>query len=185
VASRGDGHSLGHALVNAIAAAADGTIGVRKSYTARGWHAQISRLTSSPRGYLAAEKAGLSVSHRTLVDWLAERRDPSPANQRLIAKAYQIMAGRWPAEIERKQIEIFGSVKIGGDERDRGTKNTAPLRVDGAPGGWDRIRVAWEAGDVDPEDVEEWWIEDVLEADLGESSEPWEFPGSSYTVVIG
>jgi hypothetical protein len=190
VASSGTGPTLGSALIAALAAAAGGTVGVRRSYTAKGWHAQISKLTSSDRGYQAAAAAGLSVNHRTLVDWLAERRDPSPANQRLIAKAYALMAGRWPAEVEQRVLEIRGRVRIGDDDRDRGGtstkgRGTAGLLVDGGAGDWSQLRDAWESGDVDPEDVEEWFIEDILEADLGESSEAWEFPGGSYTVVIG
>lgn len=186
MASSGSGDSLGRALINAIANESDGTIGVRKSYTATGWHAQISKLTSSPRGYLAAEKAGLSVNHRTLVDWLAERREPSKANQALIDKAYGFMRGRWPDAVERRRVDIHGVVKIGDDERERGNgTGRAPLTVDGNVGDWRRLRDAWNANEVSPEDFEEWFIEDVLEADLGESSEPWEFPGSSYTVQIG
>lgn len=185
MASSGHGDSLGRALINAIAAAAGGTVGVRRSYTAQGWHAQISKLTSSPRGYLAAESAGLSVNHRTLVDWLAERREPSPANQSRIARAYQIMAGRWPEEVERQRVDISGMVKIGDDERDRGTAGRAALTVDGSVGDWGQMRRAWNDGQVDEEEFEDWFVEDVLEADLGDSSEPWEFTGSSYTVVIG
>lgn len=182
----GHGDSMGRALVNALANAADGTIGVRKSYTAKGWHAQISKLTSSPRGYQAAAKVGLSATERTLKDWLAERVEPNKRNQTLIDKAYQIMAGRWPAEVESaRNIEISGVVKIGGDSRNRGADGHAPLRIDGTVGDWGRMRDAWNEGDVEADDFEEWFIEDVLEADLGETSEPFEFPGTSYTVAIG
>ena len=182
----GSGSSFGEALVNAIAAAAGGTIGVRRSYTAKGWHAQISKLTSSPRGYEAAHKAGLSVNHRTLVDWLAERREPSRANQDLIAKAYQLMAGRWPIEIEHKRFRIYGEVRIGDDVRDRGANGTAPLEIDGSmamSNDWHAMRTAWESGEVDPEDFEEEFIH-IIEADLGEMSDPPEFTGTSYQVVI-
>jgi hypothetical protein len=176
---------MGRALINAIADAAGGAVGVRKSYTATGWHAQISKLTSSPRGYLAAERAGLSVNHRTLVDWLAERREPSKANQNLIAAAYRMMAGSWPKHIERQEVEIRGEVSIGDDVRNRGARGTSGLVIDGSAGDWRRMRDAWEAGETDPDDFEDWFIEDVLEADLGESSEPWEFTGNDYEVLIG
>lgn len=175
----GHGDSLGRALVNALAEAAGGTVGVRKSYTAKGWHAQISKLTSSPRGYLAAEKAGLSVNHRTLVDWLAERREPSAANQRKIATAYAMMAGRWPEEVEGREFSIRGLIKTGEDER------TRTLSVDSGPAVWRRMKEAWEDGEVDDDDFEEWFIEDVIEMDIGEGSDGWEFPGPSYTVTIG
>lgn len=183
----GDGSSFGEALINAIAAAADGTVGMRRSYRAKGWHAQISKLTSSPRGYQAAARVGLSANDRTLRDWLAERREPNKANQGLIDKAYRAMAGRWPSEIEGRKFRISGEVTLGDDTRDRGNGIHAPLEIDGSqagPAGWDRMRRAWEAGDVDEEDFEEWFIEDVLEADLGEMSTRPEFNGPAYTVEI-
>jgi hypothetical protein len=170
---------MGRALVNALADAADGTIGVRKSYTAKGWHAQISKLTSSPRGYLAAEKAGLSVTARTLKAWLAEDVEPSRANQSLIAKAYAIMAGRWPAEVEGRQFAITGKIQTGEDDR------TRTLNIDSTPALWSRMKQAWEDGEVDPDDFEDWFIEDVIEMDIGEGSDGWDFPGGQYTVVIG
>lgn len=186
MASSGTGDSLGRALINAIAAAAGGTVGVRRSYTAKGWHAQISKLTSSPRGYRAAEQAGLSVNRRTLVDWLAERREPSPANQRKISEAYAIVAGRWPGGVERQDIEIHGVVKQAADTRERGGgSGHAGFLIDGRAGRWGRMKEAWEEGDPDPDDFEDWFIEDVIEEDIGEGTESWEFPGGSYTVVIG
>lgn len=183
----GSGSSFGEALVNAIAAAAGGAIGVRKSYTAVGWHAQISKLTSSPRGYEAAHRAGLSVNHRTLVDWLAERREPSKQNQGLIDKAYRMMAGRWPEEIERKKFWITGEVTIGSDTRVRGADGHNALEIDGSAAGsndWQPMRDAWLNGEVDPDQFEEDFI-GIIEADLGEFSDPPEFSGNSYTVVIG
>lgn len=175
----GTGDSAGEAFINALAAAAGGAVGVRRSYTAKGWHAQISKLTSSPRGYLAAQSAGLSVNQRTLVDWLAERREPSRANQALIAKAYALMAGRWPAEVQGREVSIRGVIKTGNDER------TRTLNLDSSSANWDRIKADWESGDVDPDNFEEYLIEDVIEEDIGEGSDGWEFPGGSYTVTIG
>lgn len=182
--ARGDGSSFGAALIAALADAADGTVGVRKSYRATGWHAQISKLTDSPRGYTAAAKAGLSVNHRTLVDWLAERREPNAANKALIDKAYRIMAGRWPVEVETRQISIKGEFGQGDDIRDRGANGTNPLHIDGSVGLWSRMRNAWNSGDVVAAEFEEWFIEDVIEQDIGEGSEPWEFQGSAYTVTL-
>lgn len=182
---RGSGDNLGRALLRAIADAAGGIVGRLKSYTAKGWHAQISKLTENPRGYEAAASVGLSVNRRTLMDWLAERREPTAENRRKIAEAYEVMAGRWPTSVERAQIEIAGTVKMGADERERGTGNTAALVVDGSVGDWSRIREAWESGEeLNDDDIEEWFGEDVIEEDLGEGSEPWEFPGGSYTVSL-
>jgi hypothetical protein len=186
VASEGRGDSLGRALVNALAAAAGGTVGVRKSYNAVGWHAQISKLTSSPRGYEAAAAAGLSATARTLKAWLAQDVEPNAANRAKIAEAYAIMAGRWPDGIERQDVNIHGQVRTGNDSRERGGGSaSAPLLIDGRVGDWRRIKDAWNSGRVDADDFEDWFIEDVIEADIGEGSDEWEFPGGSYMVVIG
>lgn len=186
MASEGHGDSLGRALINALAAAAGGTVGVRRSYTAVGWHAQISKLTSSPRGYEAAAAAGLSATARTLRAWLAQDVEPSASNRRKIADAYAIMAGRWPDGIERQEFAIHGEVTTGGDTRERGGSSpNEALHIDGGQGQWRRIKDAWNAGEVDEQDFEDWFIEDVIEEDIGEGSDGWDFSGSSYTVVIG
>lgn len=178
----GSGGSLGEALIDALAAEAGGQVGVLKSYTAVGWHAQISKLTSSPRGYQAAATEGLSVNRKTLMDWLTERRAPNAQNQRKIASAYRRMGGSWPAHIERREVKVSGKVGMGLDVRERGTPDASPFLIDGSAGSWSRMKEAWESGEPDPEDFEEWFIEDVIEEDIGEGSEPWEFPGTSYTV---
>jgi hypothetical protein len=181
----GSGDSLGAAIIAAISDAAGGAHGHLKSYTAKGWHAQLSKLTSSDRGYRAAADVGLSATSRTLRAWLAEQQSPSPANQRLIAAAYAKMAGSWPPGVEGKDVRIYGGVKIGRDTRNRGGNGTAPLLVDSSAGSWDAIKEAWEEGEMDPDDVEDAFVDDILVADLGETTEPWEFPGGSYTVTIG
>jgi len=186
--ARGEAGSFGQALINALADAAGGTIGVLKSYSAKGWHAQISKLTSSPRGYEAAASVGLSATPKTLRAWLAAEVEPTARNQALIAKAYARMGGRWPAEIERSPVSISGVVKQGDDDRERGVPGvSAALLIDPTQPGasWRQMRDAWESGEVDADDFEEWFIEDILEYDLGEGSEAWEFPGAAYTVVIG
>jgi hypothetical protein len=186
VASRGTGGSFGRALINALADAADGVVGVRRSYTAKGWHAQISKLTSSPRGYEAAAKVGLSATERTLKGWLAQSVEPNAANRAKIQAAYDVMRGRWPEGHERQDIEITGTIKIADDERDRGDGTNAAFLVDGRQGNWDRMRRAWESGEeLDDDEWEEWFVEDVMEADLGEFSTAPEFPGGSYTVTLG
>ncbi|MYS19171.1 hypothetical protein GA0115240_105824 [Streptomyces sp. DvalAA-14] len=184
----GSGGSLGEAILAAIAAAA-GTDrrGEYRSYTAVGWHAQLTKLTSSPRGYQAAADAGVSATAGTLRRWLSETQTPQPAMQARIAAAYERMAGRWPAAlVEGEDIRIHGTVKVGTDERMRGgNSGTAALIIDGSQGSWDTIRDLWRDGEPDPDDVEEEFVAELLEPDLGETTEPWEFPGTSYTVVIG
>lgn len=182
----GRGSSFGGALVNALAAMSNGVIGVRRSYTAKGWHAQISKITDTPRGYAAAAQVGLSVNQRTLLDWLTERREPNAENRGKIAKAYAIMAGRWPVEAERMTFAITGKVTLGNDSRERGRDGNAPLLIDGSSclsSDWAPMREAWEAGDVRAEDFEE-EFKIIIELDLGEMSEPPEFDGNDYVVEI-
>lgn len=181
----GNGSSFGEALINAVSAAAGGQVGEYRSYTAKGWHAQLSKLTSSGRGYQAAADVGLTATAKTLKGWLAEKVVPTPANRLKIAEAYALMAGHWPPGVEGQDIRITGKVGIGGDVRERGTAGKAAFLVDGSVGSWQRIKDEWRTGDPDPEDIEGYFIEDLLEADLGEATEEWSLPGTSYTVVIG
>lgn len=158
----------------------------KRSYTATGWHAQVKKLTEHGRGSWAADQASLDVKHRTLVDWLAERREPSPANQAKIRAAYNLLAGgKWDPSIEGREHAIKGVVKAGDDERDRGT-GMAPLRVDGSQGKWHRIREGYESGEIDEDKAEEWFVRDIIEEDdaLNDTSaaSKWEFPGTSYSV---
>lgn len=179
----GSGNSLGAALL-ALAAELGGAPH-KASYTAKGWHAQISRLTATQAGYKAADRAGLTVTERTLRDWLAERREPSAANQALIAKAYALAGGgHWP-DWERKEFRIYGDVAQGDDVRERGTLDVAPLRIDGTEvslSTWAAFRDQWEAGGMTEDDIEE-AFSDVITDDIG-GSETWGFPGGSYTVIV-
>lgn len=179
----GSGNSLGDALLD-LAAELGG--GPRKStYTAKGWHAQISRLTATQAGYKAADRAGLNVTERTLKDWLAERREPSAANKALIDRAYTIAgAGNWP-DWENKTFKIYGLVAQGDDVRERGANGIAPLIIDGTnayPATWAAFRYEWESGGGMSEDQVEDYFAMVIMDDLG-GSVPWEFPGTSYTVT--
>lgn len=179
----GSGSSFGEALVDLIAAESGGQVGRYKTYTATGWHAQLSKLTSSGRGYTAAADVGLSATARTLKAWLSQDQEPNAANRSKIAAAYERMAGRWPEHIERREFSIRGVVQMGRDVRDRGGRDGGPLVIDGGAGQWDRMKRAWLSGDVDPEEFEDWFVEDVMEMDIGEGSEEWEFPGGAYTIT--
>lgn len=64
------------------------------SYRAKGWHAQIRALTDSKRGSVAADRAGLDPSSRTLQRWLSGDVTPSRVNQAKIAEAYGAL-GTW------------------------------------------------------------------------------------------
>lgn len=178
----GSGDSLGAALVDL--AAALGGAPRKASYQAKGWHAQISRLTSTEAGYAAAERAGLSVNRRTLLNWLAEKSEPTADNRRKIAAAYERVAGRWP-DWENADFRIYGTVKTGDDVRERGDKGTQPFLVetrDASPAQWAEFKQQWEAGGMTEDEVEDAFV-DIIE-DAIPPSDAWEFPGASYTVTI-
>lgn len=160
-----------------------------KSYDAIGWHAQISKLTESQRGYDAMAAAGIHVTGPTLVKWLTQdqREDfaPSAANRSKIRAAYDIMAGGWDSRNERRPYTIHGLVKTGTDVRNRGSGHQAPFLVDGSKGDWSAIRDQWNAGRLTSEDAEDAFVNDVIGNDpaLEITSDPWEFPGDSYTIT--
>jgi hypothetical protein len=81
--------------------------------------------------------------------------------------------------VKNGQFEISGIVKTGADERERGTRRAAPLRIDGRRGDWSDIEALWLAGDLRDDDFEDRSIDDVIGADIGEGTDGWEFSGSS------
>jgi hypothetical protein len=174
------GGSLGEALL-AYAELLAGPGGRLKSYTAKGWHAQISALTRTSRGYAAADAAGLDVTSRTLTGWLSQSVTPSKSNQEKIHQAYASLAGRFPAALMDAVLSISGLVRTGQDERERGRGRNAPLRVDGSRGDWSKIEEAWDEGRLTAELFEDLYASDVIEADIG-GSDGWSFPGNSYSV---
>lgn len=179
----GSGGTFGAALVDYARQLGYTGRGEMSTYRAKGWHAQLSKLTSSERGYRAADAVGLDVSPRTLQRWLAETQAPSPANRELIERAYRAMAGTFPREaLQGHRFEIRGRVTMGRDSRVRGDQGHAPLRIEGSSGDWSRIEEAWEDGDLDAELFEELFIEDVIYEDIGAGAEYMEFGGGGYSV---
>lgn len=179
----GSGDSLGEALVD-LARKLGGAPRMA-SYKAKGWHAQISHLTGTQRGINAAAAAGLTVSRRTLLDWLSERTEPNAANRAKIAEAYEIAAGRWP-DWEGADFRIYGLVKTGDDVRNRGEDRTSPFLVESADASaatWADFRRQWEAGGMTADEVEDAFVDIVNEA-VPDTSEGWEFPGSFYDVSV-
>lgn len=178
----GSGNSIGAALL-ALAAELGGA--PRKStYTAKGWHAQISRLTSTKAGYKAADEVGLDVTERTLKGWLSEAVEPNAKNRALIDRAYKRAAGLWPGW-EHMTFKIYGDTQQGGDRRTRGQDGNAPLRIDGPDAGtrvWAEFQEDWESGEGMSEDDVSDHFADIVQDAIG-GSEPWQFPGGSYTVT--
>ncbi|MFE2669269.1 hypothetical protein [Streptomyces mirabilis] len=88
-----------------------------------------------------------------------------------------------PDHVENGQFEISGLVKTGADERERGTRRAAPLRIDGRRGDWSDIDTLWPAGGLRDDDFEDRFIDDVI-VDIGEGTDGWEFNGDSYAVEL-
>jgi hypothetical protein len=89
-----------------------------------------------------------------------------------------------PRHVKDGQFEISGLVKTGNDERERGTRRAAPLRIDASRGDWSDIETLWLAGDLRDDDFEDRFIDDIIIADIGEGIDGWEFSGSNYSVEL-
>ncbi|MBL1109361.1 hypothetical protein JK361_33075 [Streptomyces sp. 5-8] len=159
------------------------------SYTAKHWHAQLSQLTGTRRGYQVLQDAGLGVTTQTLINWLS---DPDYNVRRsyrdIIHTAYEnaaiVPAEPIPDHVKDGQFEISGLVKTGDDERERGNRRAAPLRIDGSRGNWAALAELWLADELTDDDFEDHFIDDVIVADIGEGTDGWEFPGASYSVEL-
>ncbi|GGL85337.1 hypothetical protein GCM10010095_82590 [Streptomyces anthocyanicus] len=184
----GRGDSLGAALNNLLRSQVTPRHRL-STYNAKHWHAQLSQLTATHRGQQALADAGLHVTTKTLVNWLAD----SEYNVRrsyldIIHTAYEnvaiVPADPLPAHITDGQYEISGVVQTGGDVRERGTVKAAPLRIDGRQGNWDAIEDLWLAGELTDDEFEDHFIDDVIVEDIGEGTDGWDFPSDSYSVEV-
>ncbi|WP_217238286.1 hypothetical protein [Streptomyces sp. AC555_RSS877] len=159
------------------------------SYTAKHWHAQLSQLTATHRGQQALADAGLNVTAKTLINWLSDAEyNVRRSYLDIIHTAYEnvaiVPADPIPRHIKRGQYEISGVVTTGDDERERGTADAAPLRIDGTRGNWDAIEELWLAGELTDDEFEDHFIDDVIVEDIGEGTDGWTFPGASYSVEV-
>lgn len=177
------GRTLGAALL--ALADESGFYPRRTSYNKTGWHAQLSKLTDSVRGYQALDKAGLDVKPRTLVTWLSDAEYPVRKGYReQINAAYQRLAGgRFPDRWRTKTFAISGRVTMGTDTRERGSEGHAPLRINGTQGVWDRIETGFRTGRLTTDQLEEYFTEDVIYPDIGPGAEYMDFDGTSYQVT--
>jgi hypothetical protein len=171
----GSGGSFGEALRNLINDFGGG--GRKKTYRAKGWAAQLRKLNATKAG--RALIADLGVTDRTLKAWFGGRRPPSAGNRARIGEAYRKAAGEFPWDIADTKQEITGEVRIGDDLRFRGRGKHSPLRIgENLPGDWRRIADSWEQ--LGPaEDLEAFYVADVVDID---TSGPIEFPGTSYSI---
>jgi hypothetical protein len=189
----GSGNSLAAAFRQAIAQASLG--GARPSYRLRSPAAQFRQLSRTRLGRQALEQAGVRPAAVTRARWLSHVQRPSRSNTDAIRHAYGAMQqGGIPDWVKRRPAEISGSVRTGSDERDRGSDEHAPLRVNLGAGNESRIkegdpdRTHWDAieealaRDADDDELDE-LLGDLIAEDIP-PSDFWEFPGDSYTFVI-
>ena len=186
---QGQGDTLGAALNSLLAAFGVQPKGRLASYKAKSWHAQLVHLIQTHRGYAELERAGLRVTHETLMKWLADDEyNVRRSYREIIHQAYEAAAitpaDPIPQPFQDHQFEIRGIVRTGADVRDRGARGTAPLRIDGRNGHWASIKSLWNEGELEDGAFEDDFIDFVICDDIGEGTDGWAFPGGAYTVTL-
>ncbi|MFE7759745.1 transcriptional regulator [Streptomyces sp. NPDC057429] len=135
----------------------------------RGLAARLNYLTKTDAGYAAMDRAGVHVSPRTLMAWLAEERTPNKANLARLDAAY------W--DLRRRNVAVDLKHRL--NNQGRGTRVeinpvdqsrvAAPHRRDlssrsvSVRGVWDRAVDAWIDDDVQELDA----VWDEIIQDLG------------------
>ncbi|MFF7145727.1 hypothetical protein [Streptomyces sp. SID2888] len=190
----GTGDSLGAALNELLRRHSLQPLRRLSTYHAKHWHAQLSQLTNTQRGWEALERAGLTVRPETLIKWLSDPEYNVRRSYRdTIHTAYEgaaiVPADPIPQSFKDGQFEIHGLVRTGDDERYRGGLSgsgrvTAPLRIDGRNGNWSAIDRKWAEDELTNQAFEDDFIDHVIIEDIGEGTDGWEFPGTSYTVTL-
>ncbi|MFI5905845.1 transcriptional regulator [Streptomyces cyaneofuscatus] len=129
----------------------------------RGLAARLNYLTKSDAGYEAMDRAGVHVSPRTLMAWLAEERSPNKANlARLDAAYWDLRRRNVAADLKHRlnnggrgtRVEI-NPVNQGGVEQ-KYKRDLAPRSIN-VRGVWDRAVDAWM--DDDQEELDAVWDE--------------------------
>ncbi|MET9097185.1 transcriptional regulator [Streptomyces cyaneofuscatus] len=148
----------------------------------RGLAARLNYLTKSDAGYEAMDRAGIHVSPRTLMAWLAEERTPNRANlARLDAAYWDLRRRNVAADLKHRlnnggrgtRVEI-NPVNQGGVEQ-KYRRDLAPRSIN-VRGVWDRAVDAWM--DDDLAELDAVWDEilDLIGSD---------YDGYSYVSSIG
>lgn len=146
------------------------------------------QLTGTRRGYEALERAGLTVTARTLVTRLSEpeyavRRSYQDQIESACEDAATNPPTPVPPEFQVHRFRITGTVRIARDVRDRGTRGAAPLHIDGRNSSWARIEQTWLTGQLTDEVFEEYFIDDIVVEDIGDGTDGRPFPGDLYQVI--
>ncbi|MFD4748771.1 transcriptional regulator [Streptomyces rubiginosohelvolus] len=125
----------------------------------RGLAARLNYLTKSDAGYEAMDRAGVHVSPRTLMAWLAEERIPNKANLARLDAAYWDLRRRNVAPDLKARLNNNGRgtrVEINPVNQDRVEqkyrRDLAPRSVN-VRGVWDRAVDAWMDDDQDELDA--------------------------------
>lgn len=146
----------------------------------RGLAARLRYLTASEPGYEAMDRAGITVTPRTLMAWLAEEQWPSSRNLARIDSAYwDLRRHNVAADLKRRlnndgrgtRIEIDPVDQTQVERRHRRDLNTRHLTVRGV---WDAAVDAWL--DDDYTALDDIW-DDVI-ADIGTDYDSYSYVSS-------
>ncbi|MFJ9059968.1 transcriptional regulator [Streptomyces sp. NPDC102409] len=146
----------------------------------RGLAARLNHLTKTDAGYEATDRAGIHVSPRTLMAWLAEERISNKANRSRLDAAYWDLRCRNVAADLKKRLHNNGRgtrVEInpvdqsrvdGRHQRDLSSRSISVRDV------WDRAVDAWMDDDVDELDA----VWDIIIEDLGSDYDAYTYVSS-------
>ncbi|MFD7068935.1 transcriptional regulator [Streptomyces sp. NPDC059913] len=125
----------------------------------RGLAARLNYLTRSDAGYEAMDRAGIHVSPRTLMAWLAEERTPNKANLARLDAAYWNLRRRNVAtDLKHRlnnagrgtRVEINPVNQAGVEQKYRRDLSSRSISVRGV---WGRAVDAWTNDDLDELDA--------------------------------
>ncbi|MFR9673691.1 transcriptional regulator [Streptomyces sp. TR02-1] len=148
--------------------------------TDRGIAARLRYLTASTAGYAAMERAGVTVTPRTLFAWLAEERMPNAANRRRLDAAYWDLRRHNVAADLKRRLAVRGGTRVEIDPVDqtavdrRHRRDLATRRLTVRPRHWNAAVDAWLADDDEALDAV--W-DDVIH-DLGSDYDSYSYISS-------
>jgi hypothetical protein len=123
--------------------------------TDRGLAARLRYLTKSSAGYDAMNAAGIDVTSRTLMAWLAEERTPNPVNLARIEAAYVDLHNRNMAASLKRRLGSGGrGTRIEIHPVDQAAvpaehqRDLRMRKVNVRPPDWGRLVDQWAAGDI-------------------------------------
>ncbi|WP_399554239.1 transcriptional regulator (plasmid) [Streptomyces anulatus] len=148
--------------------------------TDRGLAARLNYLTKTDAGYEAMDRAGIHVSPRTLMAWLAEERTPNRANRsRLDAAYWDLRRRNVAADLKHRlnndgrgtRVEINPVDQTGVDRKHQRDLSSRSVNVRGV---WDRAVDAWMNDDL--AELDAIW-DDIIE-DLGSDYDAYAYVSS-------